>query len=311
MKKVIILFFVCLQHWQSHAQFDLMHLQVQVDSPWTYRNFQLIPIRFKLPPYLFNNAAPFTPINLETALAEKKIIIKEINYMGGADVKVLVIKNISNQPILISSGDLLMGGKQDRVVAETKILMPGKQEDYLSVFCTEKNRWSKKPLPFSYGGKADIRLKRKVDIVKKQPDIWKEISEQLINANIKSATEQYARVIRKLNKADSAYLAYFINRFAETDSSYAGFIALSGNNIICTEIFAAPQLLIASYNAMLNSFIAGRAIITNTSTLSKINLNEYIENLLGSAKKQEIFLQKHGVIYRFNGQAIHLVAFGN
>lgn len=313
MKRSSLFYFICLFCFKSYAQFDLQHLLVQIDSPWTYQHFQLIPIRFKMQPTLLNEQSnkSLVPISLERAMAEKKILIKEINYMGGADVNVLVIKNISNQPIIINSGDLLSGGKQDRVVAETKLLMPGKEEDYLSVFCTEKNRWSKKSQPFEYGGKADIELRTKVDIVKKQPDIWKEINRQLNTVNIKSATEQYAALQRKLNNADSIYFKYFMNRFATSDSAYAGFIAITGNTIIGTEVFVAPQLLQASYPAILQSFLSNKPINSRTPSVDKIILNAYIESLLGAANKQAAFLQTHGAIYRYNGMPIHLIAFGN
>ncbi len=52
----------------------------------------------------------------------------------------LSISNNSNKQIYLMAGDLIQGGKQDRVIAKDVILQAGAENIDLSVFCVEQHR---------------------------------------------------------------------------------------------------------------------------------------------------------------------------
>src|SRR5688500_3519932 len=124
--KILFILSAVLTTRNCTAQLTHATLRVVYDTPWTYKNLQLIPVRFTnrvegLPA----PAKPSLPvISLQEAMMKGKIKIKEVKYAGGGAVNALEIKNTSKQPVMINTGEMLGGGKQDRMIAETKILQP-------------------------------------------------------------------------------------------------------------------------------------------------------------------------------------------
>jgi hypothetical protein len=284
---------------------------VQYDSAWTYQHLQLIPIKFKSDADLKWKAdLPKDVISLEEAMRTGKAIIKEMNFNKDADVGVLLIKNNSKKNILINSGELITGGKQDRVSAESVIIPPGKREAYISVFCVEKGRWSKNAQPFHYNGTVDMQLRKKIDVNKRQADIWHEIDQQFTNQNKKADTWPYIDLYKQSTASDSLYLNYFINKMKTSDSSYAGFIAVAGKRIIGCEIFASSDYLLSSYPSMLIGFIHSVLPNDNIPSVKYISLKDFADLIFQSEKSQNEFLALHGKADKWQGKTIHLIAYG-
>jgi hypothetical protein len=59
----------------------------------------------------------------------------------GAEVNRLVLINNSKRPLLLLAGEILAGGKQDRVIGKDRIVPPESDPVDLSVFCVEPGRW--------------------------------------------------------------------------------------------------------------------------------------------------------------------------
>jgi len=60
----------------------------------------------------------------------------------GAEVNRLVLVNNSKHPLLLLAGEVVTGGKQDRVVGKDRII-PGESDPVdVSVFCVEHGRWT-------------------------------------------------------------------------------------------------------------------------------------------------------------------------
>src|SRR5439155_26998487 len=60
----------------------------------------------------------------------------------GASVNQLVLINRSKRPLLLLAGELVSGGKQDRVMGKDRIVPAGAPLLPLEVFCVEHGRWS-------------------------------------------------------------------------------------------------------------------------------------------------------------------------
>jgi len=60
----------------------------------------------------------------------------------GAEVNRLVLVNNSKHPLILLAGEVVTGGKQDRVVAKDRIVPPESDPVDLSVFCVEHGRWT-------------------------------------------------------------------------------------------------------------------------------------------------------------------------
>src|SRR5436309_1547252 len=59
----------------------------------------------------------------------------------GAEVNRLVLVNNSKRPLLLLAGEIVTGGKQDRVIGKDRIVPPESDPVDLSVFCVEPGRW--------------------------------------------------------------------------------------------------------------------------------------------------------------------------
>ena len=60
---------------------------------------------------------------------------------SGAEVNRLVLINNSDHPLLLLAGEVVTGGKQDRVIGVDRIVSPKSGPIDLSVFCVEPGRW--------------------------------------------------------------------------------------------------------------------------------------------------------------------------
>ena len=60
----------------------------------------------------------------------------------GDQVNTLVLVNHSKRPLLLLAGEIVTGGKQDRVIAKDRIVLPDADPIDLSVFCIEPGRWT-------------------------------------------------------------------------------------------------------------------------------------------------------------------------
>ena len=58
------------------------------------------------------------------------------------DVNRLVLKNSSSKPLYLMPGEIIVGGKQDRTIAQETIIAPGPKLVPIDVFCVEHGRWS-------------------------------------------------------------------------------------------------------------------------------------------------------------------------
>lgn len=58
------------------------------------------------------------------------------------DVNRLVLVNNSDRPLLLLAGEIVTGGKQDRVIAADRIVAPHSDFVDLGVFCVEPGRWT-------------------------------------------------------------------------------------------------------------------------------------------------------------------------
>src|SRR5262245_10825712 len=83
------------------------------------------------------------PLTLEEALAKGKIDVKETGV-----VSELTIENIGDEEVFIQSGDIVKGGRQDRVL-EVSFVVAGKSKVSgksppipVSVLCVESGRWA-------------------------------------------------------------------------------------------------------------------------------------------------------------------------
>lgn len=152
-------------------------------APVSYENITLFPV--------VQSAEPDTSafLTLDQGLASGEVLISEQGANGmartrdsrtgimeddsrGASVNDLVLINRSKRPLLLLAGELVSGGKQDRIIAKDRIVPPGSAPLPLDVFCVEHGRWS----AGSNFNAAKIivhpSVREKAAIEKEQTEVW-------------------------------------------------------------------------------------------------------------------------------------------
>jgi hypothetical protein len=101
------------------------------------------------------------------------------NPFHGDQVNTLVLVNNSSKPLLLLAGEIVTGGKQDRVIAKDRIVPPGGDPIDLSVFCIEPGRWVESSAQFGGSSKAQLgsfmvqpTVRQRAMVAKDQQQVW-------------------------------------------------------------------------------------------------------------------------------------------
>ena len=308
-KTYIFLFINLFVASNLFAQLTYEHLAVEYDSPWVCGKLKLIPVRYKDKGDTQDNFLGGGLMSFEDAFKEGKISVKETSLPGGSDVSLLEVKNHSKKNIIVHSGEMVAGGKQDRTFATTTIIPPSDNENFLSVFCVEKGRWEGKPRAFHYSGSADASLRKQIDISKQQNKVWKEIDQHLADEGIQNSTWNYLDLFRDTFYIDTSCMHFFRKKMMESDSAYAGFVAITSNRIIDCQLFGSNDLCVASFEVMLKSYARTITSKDGAPQLSNEYVKNFLDKFLKTEEQQKEFLATHGSLYTYQNHVIHLIAY--
>jgi hypothetical protein len=100
-----------------------------------------------------------------------------VRPVGGAEVNRLVLVNNSKHPLILLGGEVVTGGKQDRVVGKDRIVPAESDPVDLSVFCVEHGRWTETSTKFDTHASVmlqpSVRMKAMAD--QDQQKVWDEV----------------------------------------------------------------------------------------------------------------------------------------
>jgi hypothetical protein len=101
----------------------------------------------------------------------------------GDQVNTLVLVNNSKRPLLLLAGEIVTGGKQDRVIAKDRIVPAGEDPIDLSVFCIEHGRWTESSEKFGATAKTSTgsfmvqpTVRQQAMVAKDQQKVWNSVN---------------------------------------------------------------------------------------------------------------------------------------
>jgi hypothetical protein len=99
--------------------------------------------------------------------------VMEQRPVGGAQVNQLVLVNRGKKPLVLLAGEVISGGKQDRIIGKDRIVPPGAPPLPLDVFCVEHGRWTDGSAKFA-GAKmmAHPAVREKAAVDQDQSQVW-------------------------------------------------------------------------------------------------------------------------------------------
>jgi hypothetical protein len=102
----------------------------------------------------------------------------------GAQVNTLMLVNNSKKPLLLLAGEIVTGGKQDRVIAKDRIVPAESDPVDLGVFCVEPGRWVAQSTEFKgfSGALAAPNIRKNAMAKKDQNGVWDAVRESQTKA---------------------------------------------------------------------------------------------------------------------------------
>lgn len=193
---------------------------------------------------------------------------------GGAQVNQLVLVNNSKRPLILLAGEIVTGGKQDRVIGKDRLVPAESDPIDLSVFCVEPGRWTGRSEKFTsmVGGMAAPGVRAKAMADKDQAKVWAEVrGAQTQMALIVPApaapevnrTTSYAGVMQNeevKQKVDA--VAEPMRRDYESvikqlkNRNAVGVVVAMNGEIIWADLFASTSLLEKYWPKLIRSYAA-------------------------------------------------------
>ena len=147
---------------------DLVRRCVVLDGHH-YRGLTVFPVRVQ------GYWLGLNPLTLDEALARGTLIVME---KGGGEVPVLLVENRGPEHVFIMAGEILVGGKQNRILRTDVLLPPYSGPIELSAYCVEAGRWIKSADGFkSDGHLASPQVRFEAQKAADQGAIWRGVEE--------------------------------------------------------------------------------------------------------------------------------------
>ncbi|HEY6254058.1 MAG TPA: DUF6569 family protein [Candidatus Angelobacter sp.] len=169
----------------AHAGNETINPQFKVLAPIAHGNLTIFPIVAGK----VHDTSDF--ITLDEGVRTGDVVVTEVgnmhamvrrpmpNYRPGPQVNTLVLVNNSKRPLILLAGEIVTGGKQDRIVGKDRIIPPESDPVDLSVFCVEHGRWTETSPKFSTGYfMAQPSVRKQAMAEKDQQKVWAEVQNQ-------------------------------------------------------------------------------------------------------------------------------------
>ena len=199
------------------------------------------------------NATAGQYVTLDEALADKQAVVYETG-----DVNELAVENLSpDRTLFIQAGDIVKGGRQDRVLSVDLVLPPGSGRTPITAFCVEHGRWTGRgnesagnfaSASKSLAGK-DLKLAAKA--ARSQQDVWNAVAKTQAMlgdslgqdvAAVESPTSlQLTLENTKLEAAVAGHVAAF-ESLAALKSDTIGYVYAVNGRISGGDIYPSPVL---------------------------------------------------------------------
>ena len=200
---------------------------------------------------------------------------------AGAQVNQLVLVNNSKRPLILLAGEIVTGGKQDRVIGKDRIV-PGESDPIdLGVFCVEPGRWTGASSKFGYSGGIMVQpaVRGRAMADKDQSKVWTEVGKAKEQMTVNAApsttaalggTSSYARVMQndEVKKQVNAVAAPVEQNYESVikqlkDRNAVGVVVAVNGQIVWSDLFASTQLLQKYWPKLVRSYaseaIGGRS----------------------------------------------------
>jgi hypothetical protein len=221
---------------------------------------------------------------------------------GGAEVNRLVLYNNSDRPLLLLAGEIVTGGKQDRVIGADRIVPPKGGPIDLSVFCVEPGRWVQSSAKFGsmMGQMAQPSVRTPAMAEQNQSEVWDRVrASNAAMANMMTSpavhgeiagTSSYAKVFAsppvqaKLEEygghaSEQAILAELRSRNA------VGVVVAVNGHVEWADVFGSTDLLTKYWPKLMRSYVAEAMTTVSSSEAADLSEAQTFMNQLSGGRE--------------------------
>jgi hypothetical protein len=316
MKKLVLLCCICLS-LSGFAQYTYTNLEVKFtlteteQKNYTHQNLRLYPIKAKQSfTDTFRQVGKY--MTLKEALAKGKVIITE--QLGGATVNTLTIENVSSDTVMIMAGEVITGGKQNRIIGKDLILLPHSGKIDLSVYCVEAGRWENVSTGTNnfngYFSTGSLSLRKAVDKDQNQGSVWKKVDE----INKENSTSSKTRTYTAISKSGDftgklkAYTDFFKEKFS-AEQNVIGVVVVSGNKVLGCDMFATADLFKKNFENLLASYATDAIISGAPVTATSATIKVYMDKLLSGEEEQSATIKEKGKVFTNDGKKMRVSSY--
>jgi hypothetical protein len=288
----------------------------RLGSPFTHNNLTVFPVLAD------ESTASTDLITLDEGLRSGKVTITEFGADGrshtinrrqmgdSAEVNRLALTNKSGKALVLIAGEMILGGRQDRIVGHDCIIESSNTPVPLDVFCVEHGRWSG---GVAFGERAggfignarteDSRsgastgappmmtapmalpnIREKAQAKKSQDEVWTAVAETVTVSGTSTSTGTLKSVYqdKRVNTKLDGYERAFKGKLSA--GNIVGVVAAIDGKIVSADVFANHSLFQAYWPKMLNSY-ALEAVSTTTAgahQVSKTDAEAFLARVQGS-----------------------------
>jgi hypothetical protein len=219
---------------------------LELTGPYVYQNLAVYAVHDK------NAARHDEVLTLQEALAKKAVTIAETG-----NVNRLVASNHGKTSVYLQAGDIVKGGRQDRVLQHDTLLPPASKNVALDVFCVESGRWhgrGSEPAQHFASSNQTLVTKRQKLAVKmsaNQGAVWDsvaaaqaEIGGKLghsVRAPMSATSLQLSLEDKKLGQSVDDYVRSIEKQIPAKDDVVGYAVAVNGK-VDSVDVFASPSL---------------------------------------------------------------------
>jgi len=244
------------------------------------------------------------------------VVIPDYERRTGAAVNQLVLVNRSKRPLLLLSGELVSGGKQDRIIGKDRIVPVGAPPLPLDVFCVEHGRWSNGANFVASKTIVHPSVREKAAVDQKQDDVWsavrggttyeyaragnaqsaapppppqinaRDLSEVMVEA---APTQSYEKIyeVSRVGRSVDNFVREVQARFSQATSHLkgervVGVVVAYGGEAAWSDIFASGQLFDRYWSKLLRSYaVEAMARPTFREAASRDLAGDFLRRLSG------------------------------
>jgi hypothetical protein len=299
-------------------------------DPIAYENITIFPV--------VSSSSQDTGIflTLEDGLSNGEVIIREQGseglartrdgrpvavpeYSSGPSVNQLVLINRSKRPLLLLAGELVSGGKQDRIIGKDRIVAPGSEPLPLDVFCVEHGRWSSGSQFSAAKTMVHPSVREQAAVNQSQSQVWASvrsgttaaapqpsagravtasprISSAEISATVAGAapTQSYEKIYKGTSVGASvdAFVDEVQRRFSRATNGLkgervVGVVVAYGGEVAWSDIFASGDLFDHYWNKLLRSYaVEALARPTLREVADREDAREFLRRLNGRERQE-------------------------